>query len=351
LFLSKNMVQLFSFNKLQSSYDLSNDIPDQQQQKRYGMTDIRNLPPLRKFDDSIHPENNVNPPYNPTYNPTYTPAYVNSYKDPWQGDPMTSLSEDLDARPYRIWHKCIAEFVGTLVFIYVGTMNGTAGANSGLVGAALAHGFTIFAMVASLGPISGGHFNPSVSLAITLAGKLNPAHLPFYIFSQLLGGIVGALICRASNVADTYTAGLAGATLMGPNISWINGLVTEIMLTAILCHVILLTAVDTSSNVLAPLAIGLTLALDVCAGGAITGASMNPARSLGPNIMASIFVDFDRRQPNPQQFPDLNPQNMYYSSNSLWSYHWIYYVGPILGASLAAALYRIFLGRNKNRLL
>lgn len=179
---------------------------------------------------------------------------------------MTSLSEDLDARPYQLWHKCIAEFVGTLVFIYVGTMNGINGANSGLVGAALAHGFTIFAMVASLGGISGGHFNPSVSLAVTLAGKLSPMHLPFYVMSQILGGFIGALLSRASSVDHMYSIGLGGATLMGDGITWGHGLVTEIMLTAILNHVILLTAVDTSTNVLAPLAIGLTLALDVCAG-------------------------------------------------------------------------------------
>ena len=194
------------------------------------------------------------------------PFNFQSFKDPWQADPMTSLSEDLDARPYRIWHKCIAEFVGTLVFIYIGTMSGTAGAGGGLVIAALAHGFTIFAMVASLGPISGGHFNPSVSLAVTLAGKMSPIHLPFYIGSQLFGGMVGALLSRASVIREVYTAGLGGATLLGPQYTWEHGLVTEIMLTAILCHVILLTAVDTSTNVLAPLAIGLTLALDVCAG-------------------------------------------------------------------------------------
>uniref|UniRef100_A0AC34F5Z3 Aquaporin n=1 Tax=Panagrolaimus sp. ES5 TaxID=591445 RepID=A0AC34F5Z3_9BILA len=270
--------------------------------------------------------------------------FLMSYKDPWQADPMTSLSEDLDARPYRLWHKCIAEFVGTLVFIYVGTMNGINGSASGLVGAALAHGFTIFAMVSSLGPISGGHFNPSVSLAITLAGKLNPMHLPFYVMSQILGGFVGALLSRASSLGDAYSVGLGGATLMGDGITWEHGLITEIMLTAILNHVILLTAVDTSSNVLAPLAIGLTLALDVCAGGAVTGASMNPARSLGPNIAAALFVDFDRRR-NPFML------TTYLTARSLWSYHWIYYAGPIVGATLAAGLYRLFLGRNKNRLL
>jgi MIP family channel proteins len=337
------MVQLFSFNKLQSSYELSND--NNSNTERYRMTDLRQLPPLRRLDDSVHPE--INNGGNPTYNPTYGGAYVNSYKDPWQADPMTSLSEDLDARPFRLWHKCIAEFVGTLVFIYVGTMNGINGAGSGLIGAALAHGFTIFAMVSSLGPISGGHFNPSVSLAITLAGKLNPMHLPFYVMSQLLGGFVGALLSRASSVGPSYNIGLGGATLIGYGITWEHGLVTEIMLTAILNHVILLTAVDTSTNVLAPLAIGLTLALDVCAGGAVTGASMNPARSLGPNIAAAWFVDFDYRADRLQN----DPTAMYLTAKSLWSYHWIYYAGPIVGATLAAALYRLFLGRNKNRFL
>ena len=76
---------------------------------------------------------------------------------------------------------------------------------------------------------------------------------------------------------------------------------------------------------------------------------MNPARSLGPNIMASFFVDFDARQ----DYNIVNPTRPlpYSSSHTLWSYHWIYYVGPFVGATIAAALYRLFLGRNKNRLL
>ena len=257
---------------------------------------------------------------------------------------MTAPSDDFDNRPYRLWNKCLAEFIGTCVFVYVGTMSGTAGGNAGLPGAALAHGFTIFAMVATFGHISGGHFNPAVSLGITLSGKMSPIHLPFYVISQLLGGCVGAVLCRVCCTKKLYTAGVGGATLMGLEFSWSEGFITEIMLTAILVTVILLTAVDTSTNVLAPLAIGLTLALDVFAGGNATGASMNPARSLGPNIMASAFVSFSDRQNDPLI-------TNYTSSSQLWSYHWIYWAGPFLGATLAASLYRLFFGRNKNRFL
>ena len=262
------------------------------------------------------------------------------FKDNWQTDVMPPLSDDLDSRPYRLWNKCLAEFIGTCIFVYIGTMSGTVGAASGLVIAALAHGFTIFAMVATFGHISGGHFNPAVSLGITLSGKMSPIHLPFYVISQLLGGCVGAVLCRVCSTERLYSIGIGGATLMGPEFSWSEGFVTEIMLTAILVTVILLTAVDTSSNILAPLAIGLTLALDVCAGGAATGASMNPARSLGPNIMASAFTNFS-----------LTGSPRYTSSSQIWSYHWIYWAGPILGATLAACLYRLFFGRNKNRFL
>uniref|UniRef100_A0AC34QLY8 Aquaporin n=1 Tax=Panagrolaimus sp. JU765 TaxID=591449 RepID=A0AC34QLY8_9BILA len=305
----------------------------------------RYLPPIRRSPEVhvVHPE-----PGAPN-SPPYAGGFTNLFKDNWQSDALPAMSEDLENRPYHIWHKCLAEFVGTLVFVFVGTMSGTTGAAAGLTGAALAHGFTIFTMVATFGHISGGHFNPAVSLGITLSGKLPPTHFPMYAISQLLGGCVGAVLCRVCSTKDLYTAGLGGATLLGRSgnsnvatFSWSEGFVTEIMLTAILVTVILHTAVDTSTNVLAPLAIGLTLSLDVFAGGPATGASMNPARSLGPNIMASAFVSFSDR---------LATNLPYNSSSQIWSYHWIYWAGPFLGAALAAALYRTFFGRNKNRIL
>ncbi|KAE9550508.1 hypothetical protein FO519_006282 [Halicephalobus sp. NKZ332] len=305
-------------------------------------SDLRRLPPMRRSPNegqAIRPEGTQ-----PPVVPPYAGSFTNLFKDNWQTDAMPALSEDLDNRPYKIWNKCLAEFVGTCVFVYVGTMNGTVGSSSGLIGAALAHGFTIFAMVATFGHISGGHFNPAVSLGITLSGKMSPIHLPFYVVSQLLGGCVGALICRLCSTKEMYTQGIGGATLMNASdaYDWNQGLITEIMLTAILVTVILHTAVDTSTNVLAPLAIGLTLSLDICAGGIGTGASMNPARSLGPNIMASAFVSFSERQALHLS---------YSSSSSIWTYHWIYWVGPFVGAAIAAFLYRVFFGRNKNRLV
>uniref|UniRef100_A0A7E4ZVC4 Aquaporin n=1 Tax=Panagrellus redivivus TaxID=6233 RepID=A0A7E4ZVC4_PANRE len=254
------------------------------------------------------------------------------FKEPWQTDTIMPIDDDLEIRPYRLWHKLAAEFIGTCIFVFIGTMSMTNGGGS-LVTIAMAHGFTIFILVASLGHISGGHFNPAVSTGVALAGKLPPVLLPLYAGTQLLGGIAGAAICRACTTHKFYMSGIGGATLLNTDITWGEGLVTEIMLTAILVHVVLNTAVDTATNVLAPLAIGLTLSLDICGGGPITGASMNPARSLGPNLMAWAFIDFDIH-------PELGVTKHY-----LWNYHWVYYVGPLIGAALAAGLFRTFFSR------
>lgn len=96
------------------------------------------------------------------------------------------------------------------------------------------------------------------------------------------------------------------------------------MTTYILVQTVLLCAVDTDKNRLAPLAIGFSLIIEILAAGAISGASMNPARSFGPNIMGQVFL-------KPEH---LDAQYMY------WNYHWIYYIGPIIGAFIAAGVYR-----------
>jgi glycerol uptake facilitator-like aquaporin len=112
----------------------------------------------------------------------------------------------------------------------------------------------------------------------------------------------------------------AGATLLDPNDLWHQGLIVEAMLTLILTQTVLNAAVDTDDNMLAPLAIGFTVALDIFSAGSVTGASMNPARSFGPSVAGSIF------------FSD--------NTSVLWDYQWIYWAGPLLGATISAAFYR-----------
>ncbi|CAJ0582324.1 unnamed protein product, partial [Mesorhabditis spiculigera] len=207
-------------------------------------------------------------------------------------------------REYSLLTKCVAEFLGDLTFVFVGTMQGfNRGTMDGTVHASLAHGFTIFIMVATLGHISGGHFNPAVTWSVAIL-----------TYDEAVTVQMGAtlLLEGTDNLDNNY---------------WWQGLIAETVVTFFLCHTILNTAVDTSDNTLAALAIGFTLSIDILAVGSITGASMNPARSFGPNVAASIIL------------------NKADQARHLWTYHYIYWAGPLLGASITAAIYRLFEAR------
>ncbi|VDN58888.1 unnamed protein product [Dracunculus medinensis] len=191
-------------------------------------------------------------------------------------------------------------------------------ADETIVNAALSHGITIFVLAASLGHISGGHFNPAVTLTVILCEKLKLTHGILYITAQLFGGFCGALLARAVSYESNFLAINGGATILSPNYGWYQGLVVEAITTFVLTQSVIMTAVDTSSNMLAPLAIGLSTS----SSGAISGASMNPARSLGPAFVSWMFgVD----------------------SSLLWSYHFIYWIGPLIGALITSLLYRIII--------
>lgn len=153
----------------------------------------------------------------------------------------------------------------------------------------------------------------------------------FYITSQMGGSFVGALIVRALLQYDAYVAIQGGATLCSSSVTWYQGLFAETLTTYCLVQTVLLTAVD-STAILAPLAIGFSIIMDIFAAGAISGASMNPGRSFGPNVVASIFIR-DQLQ------------------DHFWTFHWIYYIGPVVGALFAAALYRIFFAKEGRTLL
>ncbi|PAV57394.1 hypothetical protein WR25_12256 [Diploscapter pachys] len=192
----------------------------------------------------------------------------------------------------------------------------------GILHAAFAHGICIFILVSAFGGISGGHINPAVTLGVALVGKINPLHAVFYILSQLAGGFLGALLVRLSIPPETFQIIYGGATLCSPGVNWMQGLIAETMTTFMLVQSVLLTAVDTDRNGLAALAIGFTVLVDVLAAGNISGASMNPGRSFGPNIVGALFI---RSTLLPTHF---------------WSLHWIYYIGPAIGAFLAAGIFR-----------
>ncbi|VDO91071.1 unnamed protein product [Heligmosomoides polygyrus] len=177
---------------------------------------------------------------------------------------------------------------------------------------------------------SGGHVNPAVTVGLAAAGKIPPSEAVYYVISQLFGGFLGALVVRVLLPYDKYVLIQGGATLCAANTAWYQGFFAEALTTYFLVQTVLLTAVD-SSTVLAPLAIGFTILMDILAVGGISGASMNPGRSLGPNIAATIFMK-DKL------------------SSTFWTYHWIYYVGPVVGALVAVGLYKLFFAKHERML-
>ncbi len=209
----------------------------------------------------------------------------------------------------------LAEFIGTfaLIFIGVGSIiadHATGGA-VGLTGIALAHGLAIACMASATAAVSGGHLNPAVTLGLLSTGHIKAGAAVKYIISQLAGAVVAAVLIKFVSPADSVAATSLGTPALGANISPAQGVVMEIILTFFLMFSIYGTAVDRRAPKVGALFIGLTVALDVLAGGPITGAAMNPARSLGPALVGAHLANM-----------------------------WIYWVGPIIGAVLAAMVYK-----------
>ena len=222
------------------------------------------------------------------------------------------------------WRSTLAEFVATLLFVFLGAgsvvvsgglPNGDLDA-SRLVVIALAHGLAITLLAYATANISGGHMNPAVTFAAWVTKKISAPRGLMFVAAQLSGAVVGALLLLAAipDAADTNL----GSHALGSDVSVSMGLSMEIIVTFALVFVIFATAVDPRGmGNLAPLAIGLTVLVDHLVAVPITGASMNPARSFGPALVAGA-----------------------------WSHHWIYWVAPLLGGAGAGLSYQfVFMNR------
>ena len=204
-----------------------------------------------------------------------------------------------------LFRRGAAEFIGTFTLIFIG---GGAGIATGqdIVAVALANGLAIGIMVTNLGHISGGHFNPAITFGFFVTRRIEPRIAVAYWFSQFLGAAVAAAILRG--IFPT----IAGAVPHAPGIGGGKGFVVELILTFFLCWAVFATAVDPRGafKAIAGLAIGLTITMGVFMGGPLTGAAMNPARAFGPELIGN-----------------------------LWGEGWIYYLGPAIGAAIAALGY------------
>ena len=188
----------------------------------------------------------------------------------------------------------VAETIGTFALIFIGAGAGALGLG-GLVGVALAHGFVVVAFAYSYGHISGTHINPAVTIGVWLAGKMDTGKAFSYVVFQLLGGALGAFALRyvlgGTETGLGVTSLAQGLKVGGATISITPGmgLVVEAILTFFLVNAVLNAAVSGKAGDMAGLAIGLTLALVILMGGPLTGASVNPARSLGPAMATGNF--------------------------------------------------------------
>lgn len=208
--------------------------------------------------------------------------------------------------------KCVAEFIGTFGLIFMGAgsiiMTAYAAGASNLIGIAFAHGLAIALGVAATGHISGGHLNPAVTAAFMATRRIGGGLGIAYIVSQLLGGFVAALFLRGFFPTEAVAKVSLGTPSLGPGVGFGQGTIIEVILTFFLVFVIFGTAVhERGPRAIAPLCIGLAVTMDILAGGPLTGASMNPARTFGPAL-----------------------------AYGFWENHLVYWVGPIVGGILAA---------------
>ena len=211
-------------------------------------------------------------------------------------------------------NKLIAEFTGTAVLVLIGCGAAVLGGDSiGQVGISLAFGLAIVAMAYGIGPISGCHINPAVSLGLFLDGRLSVTEMVQYWIAQFAGALAGALILWAI-VGSNASLGQNG---WGPGYlgeySMVAALVFEVVFTAIFVVVILGSTGQGSSPGFAGLAIGLTLAAIHLVGIQVTGVSVNPARSFGPALLVG--------------------------GNALVQL-WLFIVAPLVGGAIGGLLWR-----------
>lgn len=209
------------------------------------------------------------------------------------------------------WRKLLAESIGTFALVFMGAgaiiTNGITDNGVGLLGIALAHGLTLVFVICAFGHISGAHINPAVTLGFVVARRISVSLGIAYAAAQLLGGILGALVLALLMPDSFVTASNVGATLISPQVSIGQALLIEGVLTFFLALTVFGAAVHpAASKSIAAFAIGSVLIAEILVAGPLTGASMNPARSLGPALVSGAWAD-----------------------------NWVYWVAPAIGGLFA----------------
>ena len=219
---------------------------------------------------------------------------------------------------YNTPQKLTAELIGTFALVFFGVgavcadqfLHGAGGI--GLLGVALAHGLAIAIMVSALGHISGGHFNPAVTIGFWVTKRLNTLDVVLYWIAQLAGATAAAFLLKAIIPEDTWRAVALGTPDLARDFSRLSGMILEAVTTFFLVLTVFATAVDEKGTFrsIAGFGIGLIISLGILVAGPFTGAALNPARAFGPALAATH-----------------------------WANHGVYWVGPLAGGFLAGLLY------------
>ncbi|XP_057213706.1 aquaporin-8a.2 [Triplophysa rosa] len=240
-----------------------------------------------------------------------------------------TLLKKTEAKPVgkyvRIFQPCVAELVGTTFFVFIGCVSVIENVEAaGRLQPALVHGLAVAVLVACMAEISGSHFNPPFTIAIYLCGGIPMPMVVPYLISQLIGGVLGAAMSKVMTSHENYE-NATGATfnILQSDDQLGKAVFAEISMTCLITMVVLLGAVNgKSKSPMVPFMVGCTVIINILAGGDISGTCLNPARAFGPALMTNY-----------------------------WTYHWVYWVGPITGGVVAAALVRLLLGDEKMRVI
>jgi aquaporin Z len=218
----------------------------------------------------------------------------------------------------RPFSSALAEFIGTFFLCFAGiaailSSTTAVGGGGGLVAIALAHGLALSVAVNAFGGVSGAHFNPAVTAGMLVTGRITPPSAAVYVVAQLAGATVAAAACKTIFPAAAVAQANLGIPLPA---AWATtGVIVllEFILTFLLVTAIFGTAVEPrgAGVKIGGFGIGLTVAFDILAGGPVTGASMNPARSFGPALVQGY-----------------------------WEWHHLYWIAPVAGGVVAALVYQ-----------
>lgn len=214
-----------------------------------------------------------------------------------------------------------AEFVGTLLFVFIGagsvvasTAAGLGAAGIGPVGVALAHGVGLAVIVSMTMSISGAHLNPAVTFGLWIADKIAAGRAGQYVLAQLLGALAGAALVKVLLPRSAVALALVGTPHLAAEIGFTQGVWIEAAFTFFLVSAVFGTAVSAEAPKIAGFGIGLALFVAALVAGGWTGAVLNPARAFGPALVAWQ-----------------------------WNAHAVYWIGPLIGGGVAGAVWKAIL--------